>query len=141
MISFRRARRADGTGVFSLLWCARDDIPLRPTFNTDDTKRLIERYCTDKVVWLAELDAKLVGAMVLNGDEILYLVVSQSHRREGVARQLLRKTRSPRRWAKVQPTNISVINLLVSEGYCRDHGRLVAGTWVAYSWRSKKAQP
>jgi hypothetical protein len=73
----RRARRSDGPGVYSLLWAARDDIPLRPEFNNDATKNLITQQCANNHVWLAEADGELAGAMLLKGDEIFYLVVSK----------------------------------------------------------------
>jgi ribosomal protein S18 acetylase RimI-like enzyme len=128
----RRAQKADGAAVFALLWTARDDIPLRPEFYNDGNKKWILEQCSKRRVWVIEEDEVVIGAMLLRGQEIFYLVVSPPHRRKGFARILLRKAKRKRRWAKVQPANAAIIRLLESEGFRYDPDRLTASGWDTY---------
>lgn len=130
----RRARVEDASAVFSLLWEARGDIPLRPQFYNDDNKKWIARLCDEGSVWVAEERQSLIGTMVVQGDEIFYLVVASGHRRRGIGGMLLSKVKRKRRWARVRPTNAAIIRLLESKGFRFDPDRLTASDWHAYRW-------
>ena len=128
----RRAQETDGAAVFELLWAAKDEIPLRPEFYNDDNKEWISEECGKRHVWVIEERGSIIGAMLLQGDEIFYLVVSANHRHKGLARILLRKVIRKGRWAKVQPANTAAVGLLKSEGFQYDRDLLTGSGWVAY---------
>jgi ribosomal protein S18 acetylase RimI-like enzyme len=78
----------------------------------------------------------IIGAMLLDGNEMLYLVVSASHRRKGIGRILLGEAKSEGRWARVTPANAAMIKLLESEGFRYDADRLTPAGWHAYQFQS-----
>jgi GNAT superfamily N-acetyltransferase len=87
-------------------------------------------------------ESMIIGAMVMQGNEVRYLVVSPGHRRKGVARMLVKKAKAVCKEygvrAKVSPKNTSVIRLLTAEDFHRDGTLEVPGSiiesWICYSW-------
>jgi GNAT superfamily N-acetyltransferase len=128
----RKARKADGPAVFALVWAARDDIPLDPDFYNDVNKKWISEFCKKGDVWVVEEAGTVIGAMVLSGNEVFYLVVSANHRRLGVGRTLLRKAKCKGRWVRVKPTNLAMIQLLEGEKFQRDPDHLRGSGWHVY---------
>ena len=83
----------------------------------------------------------IVGAMLLNGDEIRYLVVSSRHRRIGTAQALIAysKWRWPTLWVKSKEGNKAAIALWEKEGFRRNYDLETTVGWNAYSWERKRA--
>jgi len=77
--------------------------------------------------------------MRLNADEIRYLVVAKSHRRKGIAQELISyaKWRWSTLWAKTKEGNAATIALLQKEGFVQDHVLYTGPGWLAYSWKRK----
>ena len=128
----RQARKTDGAAVFELLWATKDEIPLRPEFYDDDRKEWISKECSKGHVWVIEESGAIIGAILLQGAQIFYLVVSADHRYRGLARMLLRKVKRKGQWAQAQPANAAAIGLLESEGFEYDPNWLAGSGWHAY---------
>lgn len=113
------------------------------TFRTECYREWLEDRCKERVVWVVVKKATIIGAMVMRGNEIFYLVVSPEHRRTGVARMLVKKAKAVCKEhgvrARVVPGNIPVAKLLADEGFRCDGiipgipGSIV-GSWIGYSW-------
>jgi hypothetical protein len=128
----RLARKTDGPAVFALIWEAKDEIPLDPDFYNDINKKWISDFCKKGDVWVVEEDDSVIGAMVLSSNEVLYLVVCKSHRRQGVGRTLLGEAKCDGRWVRVKPTNVGMIQLLECEGFRHDPDHLRGSGWKVY---------
>ena len=85
-ILLRKANKADGHAAFELLWSAREAIPLKDTFHSDDNREWITGECRRKRVWVAEHDRMLVGLLYIFRMELFYLVVAERFRRTGIGR-------------------------------------------------------
>jgi GNAT superfamily N-acetyltransferase len=133
----RRARTADAAAIHALLWSAKDDIPLTDNFHTDPYRKWVEDRCAEEVVWVVLQKATVTGTMVMQGNEIFYLVVSSAHRRKGVARILLSKAKALYKnhglRARIVPTNIPVAKLFAAEGFRCDG---LDDKWLRYTWSS-----
>jgi ribosomal protein S18 acetylase RimI-like enzyme len=81
----RLARVKDAPAVHALLWAARADIPLAPTFTFDLSMKWVRDECRGRRVWIDERDNQLAGFMALHVTEIFYLVTAEGYRRQGVA--------------------------------------------------------
>jgi len=128
-----RAHERDGSAVFDLLWAARDEIPLKPGFDHDQNEKWITKRCADGAVRVVKDGNTIVGALVLREDEVFYLVVSASHRRQSIGRDLLREVKRPGRWLRVAPGNTAMIKLLEGEGFKFDPDHLMTGAdWHVY---------
>ena len=139
----RRAREVEAAAIHALLWSAKDVIPLVEAFHTEPYRKWVEERCKEKLVWVVVRQATIIGAMVMQGNELFYLVVSPEHRRKGVARMLVKKAKALCKEhgvsAKAAPTNISVTRLLTAEGFRCDG--IIPGlpgsimeSWIGYSW-------
>jgi len=128
----RKAQKADGPAVFELLWAARDKIPLKPIFDQDQNKEWVSKLCGEGDVWVVKEANTIIGAMVLTHNEVLYLVVSASHRRQGIGGKLLREAKCQGRWVRVTPANTAMIQLLESEGFQHDPDHSTDPGWHAY---------
>jgi ribosomal protein S18 acetylase RimI-like enzyme len=126
------ARKADGPAVFELLWTAKDEIPLEPIFDSDENKKWVSKLCGEGHVWVVKKGHTIIGAMLLLDNEVFYLVVSASHRRQGIGRTLLCEAKCQGRWVRVKPANTAMIKLLESEGFWHDQDHLPASGWHAY---------
>jgi ribosomal protein S18 acetylase RimI-like enzyme len=127
------AQARDGLAVFELLWAARDEIPLKPSFNHDQNEKWITKRCDEGYVWVIKNGDTIVGALVLGEGEVFYLVVSASHRGQGIGRSLLQEVKRPGRWLRIAPGNAAMIKLVESEGFRHDPDRLTAAGWDAYT--------
>jgi GNAT superfamily N-acetyltransferase len=83
-------------------------------------------------VWVVKEGDSIVGAMLLDHDQLFYLVVSASHRRKGIGRTLLCEVKCEGLWAKVKPANATMIQFLESEGFQHDPDHLTPAGWNAY---------
>ena len=92
-VKLRRAKKADGATVFELLWAARNEIPLHDSFYSEGTREWVCNHCSKRRVLVIEEYTVVVGAMLVQADEIFYLVISPNHRRKGYARMLLRRAK------------------------------------------------
>jgi GNAT superfamily N-acetyltransferase len=135
-MTLTQAGKADGPAVFELLWAARDEIPLSPTFCSDQNMEWISWHCDEGRVWVVKENDTIVGAALLDGDQLSYLVVSASHRRKGIGRSLLREAKCEGLWAKVNPANAPMIQFLEGEGFQHDPDRLTPSGWNAYRLQS-----
>jgi GNAT superfamily N-acetyltransferase len=131
-MTLAQAQKADGPAVFELLCAARDEIPLHQTFYSDQCKEWISQCCGERRVWVVKEGNTIVGAMILDGDQLLYFVVSASHRRKGIGRRLLGEAKCEGLWAKVNSANATMIKFLESEGFQHDPDRLTPAGWDAY---------
>jgi ribosomal protein S18 acetylase RimI-like enzyme len=139
----RRAREVEATVIHSLLWSVKNDIPLTEAFQAEPYRQWVSDQCTKKIVWVVTEKRKIIGAMVMQGNKIFYLVVSTEHRRRGAARMLVRKAKALCKehgvTAEVAPGNIPVARLLAAEGF-RCDGTLpgvpgsITANWIGYSW-------
>jgi GNAT superfamily N-acetyltransferase len=120
----RRAREVEATVIHALLWSAKDDIPLVEAFQTDPYRKWVSDHCKRKAVWVVAEKTTIFGTMVMQGNEIFYLVVASEHRRKGAARMLVRKAKALCKEhgvrAKVAPGNIPIATLLTAEGFRYD---------------------
>jgi N-acetylglutamate synthase-like GNAT family acetyltransferase len=139
----RRARKVEVAAIHALLWAAKDTIPLVEAFHTEPYRKWVEDRCTEKLVWVVVKRATIIGAMVMQGNEVFYLVVSPEHRRKGIAKILVEKAKAVCKehgvTARVAPTNISATNLLTAEGFRCDgvipgQPGSIMERWVGYSW-------
>jgi GNAT superfamily N-acetyltransferase len=139
----RRAREIEASDVHALLWSAKDDIPLVEAFQTDRYREWIADHCKNKLVWIVAHKSEIIGAMVMQANEIFYLVVSTGHRRKGAGRMFVKKAKTLYKKrgvkAKVAAGNIPVARLLAAEGFRCDG--VIPGTpgsitesWIGYSW-------
>jgi GNAT superfamily N-acetyltransferase len=138
----RGAREVEAAAIHALLWAEKDTIPLVEAFYTEPYRKWVEERCKERVVWVVVKKATIIGAMVMQGNEVRYLVVSPEHRRTGVAR-VLKKAKAVCKEhgvrAEVAPANISAKRLLTAEGFRCDGiipgipGSIV-GSWIGYSW-------
>jgi N-acetylglutamate synthase-like GNAT family acetyltransferase len=107
----RRAQEVEAAAIHALLWSAKDVIPLVEAFHTEPYRKWVEERCKEKLVWVVVKHATIIGAMVMQGNELFYLVVSPEHRRKSVARMLVKKAKALCKEhgvsAKAAPTNIS----------------------------------
>jgi GNAT superfamily N-acetyltransferase len=81
--------------------------------------------------------------MIMQENEIFYLVVSTEHRRKGTGRMLVKKAKSLYKEqgvkARVASGNMPVVRLLAAEGF-RCDGAIpgmpgsVTESWIGYSW-------
>jgi GNAT superfamily N-acetyltransferase len=139
----RRAREAEAAVIHALLWSAKDAIPLTEAFQTDPYRQWVADRCKEKVVWVVADKSKILGTMVMQGNEIFYLAVSADHRRKGAARILVKKAKALCKAhgvrAKAAPGNIPIAKLLTTEGFRCDGiipgvpGSITA-SWIGYSW-------
>jgi ribosomal protein S18 acetylase RimI-like enzyme len=113
----RKALQTDGPEVFELIWSARNEIPLKDKFYSNDNKAWITQECKRKRVWIAEAQGAICGALCIQHDQLFYLVVAEEKRRQGIARLLLSKGKKKGRYCRVSPSNRAVISLLESEGF------------------------
>jgi GNAT superfamily N-acetyltransferase len=128
-----------------LLWQEKDTIPLAETFAEGRYRDWIETQCRNKLVWVVVEKNLIIGALVMQGNEVFYLVVSEDHRRKGVGRTLIKKAKAIyRTWgltAKIAPGNAPVARLLANEGFqCNGVIPGVPGSitknWIGYSWEA-----
>jgi GNAT superfamily N-acetyltransferase len=89
----RKALQTDGPEVFELIWSARNEIPLKDKFYSNDNKAWITQECKRKRVWIAEAEGAICGALCIQHDQLFYLVVAEEKRRQGIARLLLSRAR------------------------------------------------
>jgi GNAT superfamily N-acetyltransferase len=151
----RRAREVEAAAIHALLWSAKDVIPLVEAFHTEPYRKWVEERCKEKLVWVVVKQATIIGAMVMQGNEVFYLVVSPQHRRKGVARTLVEKAKAVCKergvTARVAPTNIPATRLLTADGF-RCDGTVpgqpgsIMESWIGYSfwpclagWQSSSA--
>jgi ribosomal protein S18 acetylase RimI-like enzyme len=95
----------------------------------------ISWHCGEGRVLVAKESDAVVGAMLLDGHQLFYLIVSASHRRKGIGRTLLREAKCEGLWAKVNPANAAMIQLLENEGFQHDPDHLTSSEWDAYRLR------
>jgi N-acetylglutamate synthase-like GNAT family acetyltransferase len=139
----RRAREIEAPDVHVLLWSAKHDIPLVEAFHTDRYLHWVADRCKNKVVWVVTLKSKITGVMIMQENEIFYLVVSTENRRKGTGRMLVKKAKTLYKEqgvkARVSPANIPVVKLLAAEGF-RCDGVIpgmpgsISESWIGYSW-------
>ncbi len=144
-IMLRRAREVEAAAIHGLLWAAKDAIPLVEAFHTERYRKWVEDRCNEKLVWVVVKQATIIGAMVMQGNEVFYLVVSPEHQRNGVARALVEKAKAVCKehgvTARIAPTNIPVAKLLTAEGF-RPDGIIpgqpgsIMENWIGYSWNT-----
>lgn len=138
-LRIRRGLVRDAQSVHATLWTARDEIPLRPTFDSPDHVGWVRTQCRDRQVWIAEVGDHLAGVMVMNVHEIFYLVTLPAFRRHGVGRMLIRHAIAvvARRYssgvkAKARLENAPIVALLMAEGF-KPHPVLIAQSrWSVY---------
>jgi GNAT superfamily N-acetyltransferase len=139
----RRAREDEAAVIHALLWSTKEAIPLAEVFQTDAYRQWVADRCKEKVVWVVTDKRKIISAMVMQGNEIFYLVVSPGHRRKGAGRILVKKAKALCKAhgvrAKAAPGNIAVAKLLTTEGFrCDGITPGVPGSitvsWIGYSW-------
>ena len=139
----RCAREIEAPAVHTLLWSAKRDIPLVEAFQADRYLHWVADRCKNKVVWIVTQKSKIIGVMVMQENEIFYLVVSTGHRRKGTGRMLVRKAKALYKErgvkARVAPGNVPVVSLLAAEGF-RCDGAIrgtpgsITESWIGYSW-------
>jgi GNAT superfamily N-acetyltransferase len=102
----RRALPPDAGEVAEVFLASRrDGLPYLPELHTDaETQQWIARLIHDAEVWVAELEGRIAGLMVLDGEHLDQLYVAPGAQGGGVGSRLveLAKLRSPRRlllWA------------------------------------------
>src|SRR5665213_1646415 len=139
-IKIRRALVADADAVHAVLLAAKDEIPLTCNFETDKYRAWVRDQCKKREVWLATIDDKVAGVMVMRVYEIFYLVTAPDFQRAGVGRALVRHAIGSilKRYpgggviAKARPENSPIIALLTGEGF-RPHQILTAQPgWPVY---------
>jgi GNAT superfamily N-acetyltransferase len=126
------AQESDGAAVFELVRSARDQIPLKAGFYHDQNEKWISKLCSEGNVWVAKDGNTIIAASILYCDEVFYLVVSSSYRRQGIARSLLREAKGRARWIRMAATNTAMAQLLADEGCERDLSRTTEAGWHAY---------
>jgi GNAT superfamily N-acetyltransferase len=139
----RRAREGEAAVIHALLWSAKDAIPLDEVFQRDPYRQWVADRCKEKVVWIVAEKRKIVGAMVMQGNEIFYLVVAADYRRKGAGRILVKKAKALCKThgvtAKAAPGNIAIAKLLTTEDF-RCDGIIpgvpgsITESWMGYSW-------
>jgi GNAT superfamily N-acetyltransferase len=125
----------EAPAIHALLWTAREDIPLRDTFNSRDNAEWVRSECRYKRFWVIEIDGEIAGVMRLAGNEFFYLVTADAYRRQGVATALIAyaKKRYPALTAKTQATNQRTLALLEREGFLFMWPDVKG--WQHYEWR------
>ena len=111
----RLAHVREAAAVHAVLWAARDDIPITATdFNSERYLEWVRNKCCQKLFWVIEIDSSIAGVMLLDGDDIFYLVTTRPYQRRGVATALLAYAKSMHRslTAKTKPDNSRTIKLL-----------------------------
>jgi GNAT superfamily N-acetyltransferase len=135
----RRALKADAAVVHALLWTAKAEIPLTGGFPSCEW---VEYYCKQRAVWVVQRGGEIAGVMVMQVNEIRYVVVSNNHRRKGIGRELIARAKKlciNHRWdtltARARRTNTPILQLLSAEGFQLDP--ILQGNapgWDVYSW-------
>jgi ribosomal protein S18 acetylase RimI-like enzyme len=130
------ARVSDAQEVHSILWSARNEIPLNANFNSPEHIEWTRDACKNRYFYVCKMDGNIAGIMKFFGNEIFYLVVAETYRRRGVARSLIAyaKYRYSTLWAKTKENNAKTITLLTSEGFKLNYIRTTQPGWIAYSW-------
>jgi ribosomal protein S18 acetylase RimI-like enzyme len=108
---------------------------LEPIFDSDENKKWVSKLCDEGDVWVVKEGHTIVGAMLLMDNELFYLAVSASHRRQGIGRTLLCEAKSQGLWVRVKPANTAMIKLVESEGFRHDPTHLSGTGWHAYRLR------
>ncbi|HEX4105084.1 MAG TPA: GNAT family N-acetyltransferase [Rhizomicrobium sp.] len=131
---------ADAATAHAVLWAGRDEIPLASNFDNDTRRDWVRDQCRNREVWLAKIGKQTAGIMVMQVDEIRYLVTLPAFRRHGVGRRFVRHAVAEiaRRYqsgvyAKVRPENVAILSLLKVEGFKPDPILIAASGWVVYS--------
>lgn len=92
----RPAVPADAPQIAALFIASRRDaLPYLPELHTDDDIRrwIPETVLRTCVVWVAELDAAVVGFLALRGDHVDHLYVLPGYYRQGIGDRLLAKAK------------------------------------------------
>jgi GNAT superfamily N-acetyltransferase len=143
-VVLRQARIADAPAVYALLLGARHEIPLASNFEGDRNRGWVVDECRHRHVWVAALGDIVAAAMVMNANQILYLVTAAEHRRRGFARALMRQAKRRagyRHWgslkAKAKADNPGILALMKDEGFEPDPAPTTrdAEGWQHYVWR------
>jgi GNAT superfamily N-acetyltransferase len=111
MTELRLARKADAPAIHALLWAAKDDIPLTEKFKDDWYLRWVEDHCKRRAVWIVRNNDEIAGAMVMEENQIFYLVVSKKHRRKGIGTALIARAK------KVLVFGIVGASVVFAQGY------------------------
>jgi len=129
----------DAEAIHALLWTAKDDIPLKDHFSNDIYRGWVREQCRKRNFWIVERDDQLAGAMMMQVDEIRYLVTAAAHRKARFAQALIEHAKEQVRkkyrsgvWAQVKPSNMPIIRLLEKLNFVRDPDRVAPGDWICY---------
>lgn len=122
-----------------LLSAAKADIPLVAAFDSDPYLQWVKGCCEKNLVWVSVQRSEILGAAIIQQNQLSYLVVAKTRRRKGIGRQLVQKFRQLLRQnegtVRAAQGNCSVRKLLESEGFravATKPGAMV--TWVDYVW-------
>lgn len=116
----RLATLEDHVGVYDLLLESREQIGLAVRFKNQEYLQWVADECVKNNVWVVTTaDEGIVGAMVLDGDELAYLVVAPGCRKHGVGTQLIEHAKAlrPELTAEVLTTNEPMQKLLGDRGF------------------------
>ena len=134
------ARVGDAPVIFALLWACRDEIPLKETFHSPENAKLVRDHCRRKKFFVVRRNGTIVGAMLLEANDVFYIPVREGFRRHGIARAFIRyaKTRWSSLTAKVHEGNRESTELLESEGFRPDPVRVARSGWNPYFWTRRE---
>lgn len=133
----RLAGVADAEAVHQLLWSAKDDIPLKETFNSPAYVEWVRNHCRARYFVVVAVRGTVAGVVLLKTKGLFYLAVGAPYRRLGIARGLIdyAKSRNDELSAKTRQQNARMIALLEREGFrCTTLLDSDPG-WLQYRWR------
>ena len=116
---------AEADQIHGVLLAAQKDIPLTDAFDTQPYRDWVRGEIRKRRVWIAVAGGALAGVVVMDVNEIFYLVTAEGFRRRGVGQALVRhvvadtlgRYRSGGVTAKVRKDNQPIIELLTREGF------------------------
>jgi N-acetylglutamate synthase-like GNAT family acetyltransferase len=133
----RPATAEDKLAIHALLLESREQIGLTERFSSEQYIQWVADECSKgnvSIVTAAALD--VVGAMILDGDELCYLVVSPAHRKHGMGTELLdhAKTKIETLVTETLESNEAMLQLLRANGF-KPFDRIKTDNMCSFIWQ------